>query len=272
MKPVKGYYSLIQYCPDLSRLEAANIGVLLFCPELQFLKARTDESDARVRKIFGVKGNERWRIKSLRKAIEERLSIRQQFITLEDLEQFITTRANAVQLTKPRPMKVFNPEVELEELFSQLVAEPRKREGEVATDSTARLEESLERAFASDAVQPKIRRNIPVEIPVFRRQIIVPYGFKNGHFNLIQPAHFVGKTAIDRACKFAIEGQSLAERPYPELGELRLTVVGEFAQKQHDTRETVHSILSEHGVRLFSQENIDRLVEEIIKTGKVLPA
>ena len=41
MKPSKGYYSLIQYCPDLGRLEAANVGVLLFCPERGFLKFST---------------------------------------------------------------------------------------------------------------------------------------------------------------------------------------------------------------------------------------
>ena len=40
MKPSKGCYSLIQYCPDLGRLEAANVGVLLFCPEPHFLKAQ----------------------------------------------------------------------------------------------------------------------------------------------------------------------------------------------------------------------------------------
>jgi len=30
MNPTRGYYCIIQYCPDLGRLEAANIGVLLF--------------------------------------------------------------------------------------------------------------------------------------------------------------------------------------------------------------------------------------------------
>ena len=38
MKPSRGYYCIIQYCPDLGRLEAANIGVLLFCPDRGFLK------------------------------------------------------------------------------------------------------------------------------------------------------------------------------------------------------------------------------------------
>jgi len=34
----KGYYSVVQYCRDRSRLEAANTGVLLFCPELDICR------------------------------------------------------------------------------------------------------------------------------------------------------------------------------------------------------------------------------------------
>jgi hypothetical protein len=31
--PVRGYYSILQFVPDLKRSEGANIGVVLFCPE-----------------------------------------------------------------------------------------------------------------------------------------------------------------------------------------------------------------------------------------------
>ena len=50
---IKGYYSIIQYCPDLSRLEAANIGVLLFCPEVRFIRAKTSAGNDRIRRFFG---------------------------------------------------------------------------------------------------------------------------------------------------------------------------------------------------------------------------
>jgi len=35
----KGYYTLIQFRPDASRLEAVNMGILLFCPETGFIAA-----------------------------------------------------------------------------------------------------------------------------------------------------------------------------------------------------------------------------------------
>jgi len=40
MNPTNGYYSLVQYCPDPSRVEAANVGAILFCPTLPYLDVR----------------------------------------------------------------------------------------------------------------------------------------------------------------------------------------------------------------------------------------
>ena len=48
---------------------------------------------------------------------------RDSFRTIGELEQFTATRANELQATAPRPMKVIDPESDLEDLFSQLVAE-----------------------------------------------------------------------------------------------------------------------------------------------------
>src|SRR5262249_55766133 len=128
MSPVKGYYSLIQYCPDLSRLEAANIGVLLFCPEPHFIDARTASSNQRIRRFFG-SGERDWaRVNAAKAATEDRVKAEgEHFRTLEDLERSTATRANEIQLTPPRPMKVFNPAQDLELLFEELVGGPARR-------------------------------------------------------------------------------------------------------------------------------------------------
>ena len=47
MTTEKGYYSLIQFCPDVSRLEAVNLGVILFCPGSAFLQALCRTSKVR---------------------------------------------------------------------------------------------------------------------------------------------------------------------------------------------------------------------------------
>lgn len=53
MAPAKGYYSILQYVPDLERVEGANIGIVLFCPTRNFLSASVDNGNSRVRRFFG---------------------------------------------------------------------------------------------------------------------------------------------------------------------------------------------------------------------------
>src|SRR5208337_3569030 len=111
MNPAKGYYSLIQYCPDLSRLEAANIGVVLFCPERWFLRALTSGDNRRIIHFFGKEGHDWVRINSFKLALEERLQVEDGKIrSVEDLEKFIALRANRILMTPPRPMQVGDPE------------------------------------------------------------------------------------------------------------------------------------------------------------------
>src|SRR5216684_2648897 len=120
MSPTKGHYSIIQYCPDPSRLEAVNIGVALFCPELRFLRAQFGRRKTRVRQLFG---KQDWEFVALQQsAIEARLAREQEaFERLEDFEAYVSRRANALTLTSPRPIKVENPEAELKSLLRRLV-------------------------------------------------------------------------------------------------------------------------------------------------------
>ena len=277
MNPSKGYYSLIQYCPDLSRLEAANMGVLLFCPERHFLKAQTDSAASRIQKFFGLKKRDRDYIESLRVSIEERLKNEtHNFKTLEDLQKFIETRANAIQLTPPRPIKVFDPEADLQRLFKDLVTdmEPWPLVPSEVEEAIEPLEETLSKAFSRIEVKKKLRENISVEVPAFRRKIIVPFGFQNGHFNLIQPVRFEAKrsdTVIEKACKYAVEGDSIAQHEDPQLGRMQLVVVGQFTHKEPGIEADVRALLNQYSVRFFRQEEVQELVEEIITTGKSLP-
>ena len=120
MNPTRGYYSIIQYCPDPSRLEAVNIGVALFCPELRFLKALFGRRRTRVSQIFG---KQDWEFFALQQsALEARFDKEQEaFERLEDFELYASQRANAIRLTSPRPVKVENPQQELKNLLHRPV-------------------------------------------------------------------------------------------------------------------------------------------------------
>ena len=266
MKPSKGYYSLIQYCPDLSRLEAANIGVVLFCPEKHFLKARTARANRRIQQVFGRAGHDWSQIDSFKIGIEERIEVENGKIrTLEDLEQFIATRANLIQITPPRPMRVTDPGKDLDELYKELVGGARRKE------KTRSFRQFLSEQFAEAGVAKKLKKDIRVVVPLLERELEVPFGFQNGRFNLVQPARFRGSNRVsleDTACRYAIEGESLYKNPHRSLGELQLIVVGEFGAVQNESKAIVRKILDTHKVRFFPENELDVLIEEIRTTAK----
>ena len=275
MTASKGYYRLIQYCPDLSRLEAANIGVLFFCPERQFLKGRTDKGESRIRKFFCIKRQERDQITAFRFAIEQRLEIdKENFQTLEDLTEFAAKRANAIQITNPRPMKVYDPERDPERLFEQLVESPlKKTQGGHTQHKAAPAKRLLSKAFAEGKVEHFIRKDVTVEVPAFQRKLKVPFGYQNGSFNLIQPVRFerLGEEgALKEASLYAVEGQSVANHPDLQLGELQLTIVGQFAPEQRDTEAVVGNLFDKYQVKFYTFDELNKLIDEIRTTGKVL--
>ena len=75
MAPQKGYYSLIQFCPDASRQETVNLGVLLFCPASGFLDAKTSSNTRRAEKLVGRRQLARKALKQAQLSIEQRLKV-----------------------------------------------------------------------------------------------------------------------------------------------------------------------------------------------------
>jgi Protein of unknown function (DUF3037) len=273
MESSKGYYSLIQYCPDLARLEAANIGVILFCPELKFIRAKVAQGNDRIRRFFGSQDDDWTQINAVKNTIVNRLEVTgKEFKSLDDLTNFIATRANEVQVTAPRPMKVSEPETDLDELFEDLVG---GRSKQPLKYSALPVEKALERTFREKGVDEFIRRDVTVTVPAFHKSLTVPFGFQNGRFNLIQPVRFQQITELrilDTACRHAVEGRSLYEHPDEKLGQLKLIVVGSFVPESSEYKDLVNDILKENKVDLHSIDEVQKLVDEIRTTGKVLPA
>lgn len=268
MKTTTGYYSIIQYCPDPSRQEAANVGVVLFCPELDYMGVRTAKGNDRIRRFFRPKDIDRDQLNTMKLSIQRRLEIdREEFRELADLEKFAATRANSMRLTDPREIPVeegADPAAVLERLFDRLVGWRAKRD-------TPQVKDALHEAFSAERIASIVRRKVPVTLPVFKRQVIVPYGFQNGRFNLIQPAKFKGlhPTAIlERAGKYALEGDLFYNAPDPHLGQLKMVVVGQFAASQMDVARTVGQLLEKNHTTLYRMDEIGKLVEEIRTTGK----
>lgn len=268
MNATKGYYSLVQYCPDIARQEAANVGVVLFCPDCQFIRARVADTIGRIRRFFGQDGDGYRHLQGMMQAVASRIEVeRAQFRSLDDLRQFIATRANKIILTQPKPVMVMDPEADLEALFQELVADPRKP---LTVQGQLPLRKRLDAVLSEQDVRRFIQRQVEVEVPALKERLRVPYAFRNGRFNLIRPVEFkhqAGASVKTAACRHAVEGRSLYAHPDPRFGSLQLIVVADFASAPPESAELVSGVFQENHVRLITPDSLGALKQEIIATG-----
>lgn len=262
----KGYYSLVQFCPDASRLEMVNVGVLVFCPALNFLEVKLDHAHSRINKLFG---QQDWDfIEKQKLAIQSRLRAdKSLFRSLQDLNDYISRRANAMQISPARPLKAEDPWLELDRLFDQLVEAPRR----ATVQRRRRIDAQLNEVFQSKGVSSMLERAVEVDIPALKRPLRAPYGFQNGRFNLIEPVQFenLPSTAVfAKASRQAVEGQFVYEHSDPDHGPLKLVVVANFGPNQEDDFRRVHTIFDKHSVDLYTLDRIDPLVREIKASAK----
>ena len=269
MNATKAYYSLVQYCPDIARIEAVNVGVVLFCPQQRFLEAKLMKSNNRIRRFFGEEADNYEHLNAMKDALVKRLEVeRVEFAQLEDLQQFVQTRANKVILTEPKPVKVVDPRQDLETLFKELVEEP---EGHLIIHAALPLRKRLDDLLLDQTVKPFVQTNVKVQIPAMRETLTVPYGYQNGRFNLIQPVEFNQKSESrikNAACIWAVEGLSLYKHPDSRFGSMQLVVVADFVNASQDAVGTVRGIFAESEVRMFTLDALDELKRDILSHGK----
>lgn len=258
-----GYYSLIQYCPDLSRAESANVGVLLFCPALRFIDAKTAEGNDRVRKLFGTKGSELDRINAFKRSIETRVRLEAgRFHDLPALVSFIDTRANEIVLTPPRPIKVLEGRPDLDRLFDELVGgRPRPAHG--ATEPIPELEALLQ----APSLAGRIWSGELVKVPVLGTTLRADYAYRNGAVNLIKPKRFSEDEsgAKRAAAQLALEGDLLRKHAAELDEEYRLIVVsaGQPAAGRSRSEQAIAPLFAEYGVPFFPRSEVPQLVERI---------
>jgi hypothetical protein len=264
MKPHKGWFSIVQFCPDANRLESANIGVVLFCPALEFLDVRIASGNQRIIKFFGSKEFDFDLVSSFKKGLKERLhKERECIVDHEQLLDFIDRRANQIRISPPRSIRVTSPEKQIDELFAELVGGPIRRE--------RRVNDRLTRSLEQPVLEPKLYKSVPIQVPIDGRQLRVPYAFQNGRFNLIQPVGFRSDNPLQTAYRYAVEGESIYQTKHDEFGDMRLLVVGSFRTKADESRHIVARVLEANHVSLYSMDEVDKLVEEILTTGKDRP-
>lgn len=264
----KGYYSILQYVPDPERAEGVNIGLMLFCPDSGFLKIQTTENNDRVRKFLGRQRSSAAtlsQLDSFKTAFTERVAMeRGRMQTREDFQVFVSTRANQLRLTDPRPVKLTDPEDELTNLFRLLVddTQPSHAPTHYATTIIKREFGQLLTARKLDAV---VQRDFQVELPLLGRQRY-PFAFRNGQPNVIEPESFESlgqKELTERACRLLIEGQNLGKQEEP----IKLNIIGSFKPGQDERVQQVRRILQESQIQLYTVDEMPKLIQVIAETA-----
>jgi hypothetical protein len=264
----KGYYSILQYVPDPERAEGVNIGLMLFCPEKDFLKIQTTASHDRVRRLLGKRRGSTSnlsRLDAFKTAFEERVGLEAgRLQTLEEFRAFINTRANQLRLTDPRPMKVTDPEAELSNLFALLVEEVAPTYAPTHHATTV-IKRQFGQLLTTHKLDELVQRDVPVELPLLGKQRY-PFYFDNGGPNVIEPETFELSTQreiIDRACRVVIEGQDLTKQKKP----IKLNIIGSFKPGHDERVRQVRHMLEESQIALYTVGEMEKLVKLIARTA-----
>jgi hypothetical protein len=261
----RGFYSVVQYCPNRFRAEAVNIGLVLLRLDPHAMRVRITENYDRARRLFGVGGPELKNLKLSTHALKSRLeSDEGEFRTAEDLLAFAASRANDLRLTEPRLAMIEAIEEDFERLFAELV--DGRPTATLAHESPAEvLPPKLGEVFYRLQQANRIWKPGEIIVPVFKRKLDIPYAYKNGVVNLVKPHVFPAtKRAESQAASLAINGDLIQRHPIDgEKQQLIVVSTQETVEQAREINEHVEPLFREYGVRLIRPQNVDAFASEV---------
>jgi hypothetical protein len=203
----KGFYSLVQYCPNRFRAEAVNIGLVLVCAEPHAVRVRMTDRFDRVRRLFSMDKSELKDLKFFSDSLQSRIEYsRDQFHSADDLLSFAAARANDIRMTEPRLAKLTDIDQDFGRLYADLV-DAEKTPGHRLKESPTLLPPELNEVFYRLQRERRIWDPKPITVPILRRKLDVPYAFQNGVVNLVKPQVFSGNSRAESiATNLAVMG------------------------------------------------------------------
>ncbi len=269
----QGYFSLIQYCPDWTRLEVCNLGVMLFCSEPQFLDvAMTRRYATRIHKIFG-RDHSLEHVKMFKDIFAERIRVeKSRLCNLEALKSFIAKRANSFLITEPRSIDVRDPARELADLFKEIFGETTKSESKKRVSTKERFYQALEMALGAD-LDRRVVRNLPqmeVPVPGFHRTIRPCAGYLNGSFNIVVSERLTPENSFTKMSCNLIAGKFFRETPSKYWGTQRLVILAEtnHSAEVEEQVETFRPMMEDQNIGIYTDHG--QIVATIKQEAKPL--
>jgi hypothetical protein len=263
----RGFYSVVQYCPDRFRAEAVNVGLVLLRPDPHALRVRMTTHYDRVRRFFP-----KAELKNLKVSVHGMASRIEkspdELRTEQDLAAFAASRANDLRLTEPRLAVVEDFDADFERLFAQLVEQHST--AELADASPAEvLPPRLGEVFYRLQQSRKIWQPGAITVPVYKRKLEIPYAYRNGAVNLVKPQVFADdKRAETQAAKLAVDGQLIEKHPIDgEKHKLIVVSTQESPKQAKEIDDHIAPMFKELGVRLVRPQDAEKFAEEVEETA-----
>lgn len=259
MATTKGFYSIIQFVPDLDRAEGANVGIVLVVPELGYLEVSMAPDNEAPKQRFRVTDIDEVRLNVAKEGIRARiLRDGEAWKTPSDLIHFASCEGNHLTLLSPRTILTKDPAADLKRLFERLAHTEPRHHRSLAKPTLDQL------AYLKFSGAP-LRENIEVKLPKFR-PLKFPFAYKNGALNLILPEAFPLKAADaeKKASELAVRGHILHKHRNEAGEEQKLVVVGAFYDSiPSEVKERIGYIFQEHDSRLVPDSEIEAFTEEV---------
>jgi len=248
----RGFYSLVQYCPDRFRAETVNVGLVVLSLEPHAVRVRMARNFKRLRRCFSIGHPAKEDLSLMFDGMASRIeSGADGFRSSDDLAAFASTRANDLRLTEPRLMKIEDLEKDFEELYKALVEMPTE-ETKQKKLKKLRLPAELEAVFSRLNRAGKVWEPGLVTVPVFRTELEIPYAFRNGVVNYVKPHRFRGTAKAEaEAAQLALNGDLIRKNKVDgQPAKLIVVSTQETEQQQAEIDEHIAPLFEEYQVRL----------------------
>ena len=260
----RGFYSLIQYVPDVGRGEGANVGVVVVCPALGKISVRMSENNEGPKRRFLASSFDQARLTQAKVALAGRLYSELSAVpTLERLKLFANLEGNALSLTAPRTVVVDDLEQCATELFQELVFLPATERDRGRLPQMRKLVDFLNKRGAP------IDESASLIVPVSGERLKVSFSYLNGAKHYVHPQGFPRNIdhGVERAQKLGAQGALLFRASENKPVRDRLVVVGRFADK--GAIDVVAELLEKLNVRLVPDAKLEEFGQEIVATAHV---
>jgi hypothetical protein len=266
----RGFYSVVQYCPDRFRAEAVNVGLVLLCVDPHALRVKMASNHDRARKLFAISKPDLKSLKFSTHGLTSRIeNSADELRTSEDLAAFASSRANDLLLTEPRLAKLANFDEDFERLFAQLVEQHATLSLAEASPAEV-LPPKLGEVFYRLEQARRIWQPGAITVPVYKRKLEIPYAYRNGVVNLVKPHVFpANKHAETQAATLTVNGQLIEKHPIDgERHKLIVVSTQENSKQAKEIDDHVAPIFRELGVRLVRPLDVDAFAAEVEKSAR----